>query len=429
MVYRAAAVIVAAVLISVGLSAQMPPGKKPTASKASTAKSGRRQLTIKQIEQLISIRTPDVVVAQEITARGVAETVTRQVVSWFQQKGAGPETAAALTRLIARATLALRTTSEAEVLVDGAPRGIAGHDGQLTLPDLDPGPHKIEIRQSNFHPHSSAIHLPPNQTTSLDAVLEWAVGFLTVTTNPSDAQIRVPGGVTAAGRVTRVAVPIGQAAVVASAPLRKTVTQMVTIEPGKEATISLSLPLDEAALQAMANQIHAAFRSQEYEVVLEQSARYFQTGARDRAVLADVALSYLERSGFAEFKKFAGEALAAGATLHIPLRHHHAGWNGSMHPAVLQLTAHTLRFQPEGRCNTEPFEGPLSQMHVGNRDTASVAVHRSLVSKERTVWAVNLVVPNPANPKKTTSINLVQGDGTSMGHANAIREFLQSLTR
>jgi hypothetical protein len=109
------------------------------------------------------------------------------------------------------------------------------------------------------------------------------------------------------------------------------------------------------------------------------------------------------------------------AALRFEMQHHHAGWNMSMHPAALLVTARTLRFQPAGNCNLAPFEVALSQVRIGNRQSV-------IGSSGHSVPAVNLIVPNPTNSKKETTINLAAERGyTSMAHV--IREFLETMTR
>jgi len=58
----------------------------------------RPPLTLTQIEQLISARTPDEVVAGEVAARGVGFIPTASIVSVLRQKGAGPRTLFSLER-------------------------------------------------------------------------------------------------------------------------------------------------------------------------------------------------------------------------------------------------------------------------------------------------------------------------------------------
>jgi hypothetical protein len=379
-------------------------------------------LSLAQVEKLISIRTPDSLVAQEIQSRGISDIVTSAVVSRLRARGAGGETVAAVTKLIARSTLVVLTTAGADVILDGSHAGTAGLDGRLAIPGLDPGTHVVQIQKVNFRARSEAVQLPPNQTTSLDGILDWAVGFLTVSSNAEDVRIQYTGGAAQMGRITRAAVPPGAITVVASAPLRKQVSQDVIIEPGKEATISLLPPWDDIAIAKLKNQIHASFRSHEYQTVIREAGRYLQTNARDKDVLAEVAISNLEVEKYPEFRRTASAALDAGATLQFQMQHHHAGFRLGLHPALLAVTSHTLRFQPEGSCNFEAFETPLDQ--IGTENGLNTVIARS---GNRSVYVVKLTLPNPSNAKKRITLNLAK-EPDDLLKMNVIRDFFLGLT-
>jgi hypothetical protein len=399
--------VAVAVGLTASLVAQAP--KKATRAKATSPK--QPGLHLKQVEQLISIRTPDSIVAQEIRGRGVLETVSKQVVETLRQRGAGPQTLSALRNLIPRATLVLKTTPGAEVTLDDVAAGVADTNGQLTISGAYPGAHTIEIAKVNFRARKTTVQLPPNRTTSLDETLEWAVGFLTVSTEPAGARIEVTGGITEAGRISHRAVPIGQVTVTATAPLRKTAAQNVLIEPGKESSLALALPLDPVALTAAANQIHRSFQSGAYQLVVRQSTQYLQAGVRDKDVLAEVALSNLQLLRVTEFSSLGREALVAGATLRFPVRHHHGGFNAGLHPAVLVVTARTLGFEPSGRCNFPAFEVAWNQV-------ARLDNPESLVLK--------ITVPNPSNPKKHSSMNFLPEENSRVP-IQAIFEFMSAV--
>jgi hypothetical protein len=294
----------------------------------------------------------------------------------------------------------------------------AGPDGVVALTGLEPGQHRLTVENSFYRPVLQTVTLKGRENTTVDIRLEWAVGFLTVNTNVPDAQIRVSGGQAQIGRILRMPVPVGQTTIVVTGPLRKAVSQTASIEPGKEATVSVSLDLDSGALTAMANQIQVSFRSKRYDAVIEQALPYLQTGTSDKEVLGVVALSYLELNRFGEFKSSAREALAAGAPLRFTLQHIHTGLNVTMHPAVLELTSGTLRFQPEGKCNFEPFEVPIDQVRVGNRTSV-------LLSFNERAWSINVIAPNPSNPKKEAALNFTTLRNQP-AQIDAIREVLSS---
>jgi PEGA domain-containing protein len=389
--------------------------KNPQPPKKAAPASDRR-LTIDQIRQLISIQTPDSAIAQEIQARGMKDEYNRGAVEQLRRAGAGSETVAALTRLLPVANLTVSTEPGATVRLDGTAQFQVGPDGVLTLSGLDPGSHQLAIQKQFFTAVTRTVELKGGTNSAVEAKLDWAVGFLTISVDVPDARIQVGNNPVQAGPINRMAVPVAAISVVATAPLRKTASQTVAIEPGKEASVAFAMVYDQAELDKMASQIHTLFRSKNYVGVLQQAGRYPQREGKDKDVIADVAISELETGRFAEFKSAAREALAAGAALRFDLMHHHAGLHIVLHPAVVQLKGRMLSFQPEGACNFEPFEVSLAQVKVGNKQFV-------IDSPNHSVPAVSLVVPNPSNPKKEATLNFVTRT-TIFAEAQAIRGFL-----
>ena len=417
-------------------------GKKAPPTKKTTSQPTDRKLSLDQIRKLIAIQTPDSVVAQEVQSRGISGDYGRHDIDGLRQQGAGSETIAALTRLLPLSTLTVRTEPGATVRLDGGSTALAGADGTATLSSIDPGRHQVTTEKQYFTSVSRAVELKGRETASVDIKLEWAVGFLSVATNVPDAQIRVSGAAPQNGRISRLAVPVGQASVTAVAPLRKSVSQTVMIEPGKEATVSLSLPVDEAAIAAMANQIHNSFRSRSYAAVIQQAGRYLQMGAQDKDVLSEVALSYFEMSNYTAFQEAARRALSSGATLQFEVMHHHLSLGGfgggNLHRAELLVSAETLGYKPLDRCNLPEFQTAIKEVHLGRREAA-------LLDKTRSVPVIDLNVPEPNNPKKQTNVNLSAGripEGIAAtktrssllfredrSKVDAIRQLLQSLVQ
>jgi hypothetical protein len=143
--------------------------------------------------------------------------------------------------------------------------------------------------------------------------------------------------------------------IVATASLRTPVSRTVAIEPGKEAALSIDLPLDQAQLAALAEAIHSSFRAQDYASVLSQADKYLQTGSRDRDISADVAVSYLETGSYAKFQDSARQALSDGATIHLGVTHRHSGLGGgALHPAEIELCQYRLKNGPLYRSKSEP---------------------------------------------------------------------------
>ncbi len=417
-------------LLPPGVIGQAKKKAQSTPKKDTGAQPADRRLSLNQIRRLVVIHTPDDVVAGEIQSRGIADDYGRREVDQIRQQGAGAQTVDAMLRALPVATLTVRTELGATVKLDAGSPVLAGSDGVATISNIDPGRHEVTIQKQYFTDVSRTVELKGREDALIEVKLNWAVGFLTASTDVPDAQIVVSGGPTQTGRIMHMAVPIGEATVVATAPLRRAVSQTVAIEGGKDATVSLSLPIDQGALSALANQVHASFQSHAYRDAVQQASRYLQTGARGKEVLADLALSYLEMSNYSAFQDSAQRALSAGATLHFDVVHLHSSFGvGTQHRAELRVSTDTLGYKPLDQCNLPEFQTPMKEVHVGKR-------------------GLDLGVPEPANPKKQTNVNLSAGSVPGIpegartakaklrasfredsGKVDAIRQLLLTLTR
>jgi hypothetical protein len=69
-------------------AAKNPAPKAGTSSKAADFPQGDRRLTLDQVRQLVTIRTPDNAIAQEIQSRGLNADFTRKDIEELRQLGA-----------------------------------------------------------------------------------------------------------------------------------------------------------------------------------------------------------------------------------------------------------------------------------------------------------------------------------------------------
>lgn len=248
------------------------------------------------------------------------------------------------------------------------------------------------------------------------------VANLTVVTEPG-ATLRLDGGapvtVGSNGKVTLDRIEPGQHQILLQKHLFMNVARDVELRPRENVTLPLALRVDESALNTAADKIHSSFKARLYQIVADEAALYLQAGARDKHVLLETAISYLEINRFAEFRTVASEALTAGGTLSLRLQHYHGGLRTGMHPAVLQLSTKGISFQPEGNCNFEQFDVPRNEVRLGSRLAIPISLNDS-------IWVVNLIVPNRSNSKKQQQINLTHDD---QRRVEAIRELLLLFTQ
>jgi formylglycine-generating enzyme required for sulfatase activity/diacylglycerol kinase family enzyme len=77
----------------------------------------------------------------------------------------------------------------AQILVDGEPKGTT----PATLEMLSQGTHTVALRMEGFEPWQEQAHIVPVETTAMEARLINSHGSLTITTEPSDAEVWLDG--------------------------------------------------------------------------------------------------------------------------------------------------------------------------------------------------------------------------------------------
>ena len=157
-----------------------------------------------------------------------------------------------LKQLVLTASLAIENaTREAEVLIDGTPRGNVGGDGSFSLNDLSPGEHDIALRKADFEDKqlSKAFTVgQPVRISGADGQLT-PFGTLEFRVTPQGASITYKRAEEAqthsAENGKAVRVRAGRYLVTATANGNRQRQETVPVEPGKAPLIDWTLPLEE----------------------------------------------------------------------------------------------------------------------------------------------------------------------------------------
>ena len=158
-----------------------------------------------------------------------------------------------LKQLVLTASLAIEgATREAEVLIDGTPRGNVGGDGSFSLNDLSPGEHTIALRKADFEDKQLSKPFTVRQTVRIsgaDGQLT-PFGTLDFRVTPPSASITYKRAEEAqthpAENGKAVRVRAGRYVVTATANGNRPRSETVPVEPGKAPLIDWTLPLEEA---------------------------------------------------------------------------------------------------------------------------------------------------------------------------------------
>jgi hypothetical protein len=135
----------------------------------------------------------------------------------------------------------------AQVLVDGHERGKTP-----IAVELDPGPHIVEVQTTGFSPARRQLTLRSGERTSVELGLTMLPARLTVETQPAGAEIAVGGRPRGRAPITLPLTP-GEAQVVATLPGHRDTRRAVTLLPGGDLRMVLTLPPRVAQLAVTAS--------------------------------------------------------------------------------------------------------------------------------------------------------------------------------
>jgi hypothetical protein len=172
-------------------------------------------LTVRQIEDLVSHGVPDSTMSTQIQRRGLAFSPTPALIESFRAKGCGPLTLAAIESSASRTSQALQDRGEArrprpvhgvgildvrtepgsDLLLDGRKARDAGQVNAdlVRLLDVASGNHELTARKAGFQDARVRFTLASSEEKQISLPLVWLGGFLTVSAKPTEAQIHISG--------------------------------------------------------------------------------------------------------------------------------------------------------------------------------------------------------------------------------------------
>jgi hypothetical protein len=301
---------------------------------------------------------------------------------------------------ITQALAVSSTPADCEVFVDDVARGRTDSTGRLRIENLVVGDHRITIRKPRFHEAVFQLLLAQEKEGDINAKLDWAVGFLTVRPNVSDAKIEVSGIGTFNGIVDNVDAQPGTYAVTATRPLYQPVNKQITVTPGEASNVSLELNPDPALRDRMVSLAQDAYSARDFTSAIEIASKLVSVDPINAQALRIMGQSYFSKNEFTAFTDYGSRAIAAGATVELELRHHHSFWGGSnMHMVRIVLTDKTISFDPQA---TQIKEGicPNPQFTVNLRVLAKADVS----GNQKNEVYLRLTFAEPENPKKTSTL-------------------------
>lgn len=290
------------------------------------------------------------------------------------------------------------TPPDCEIFVDDVLRGHTDASGNVRLAEVPVGDHRVTVRKARYREASFPLSVSADKEGQINAKLELAIGFLTVTTNAPNASIDISGVGHFASPLNRFECQPGAYSITISNPLYVTSRKEVSISAGQEAQLSVDLEADKDARFGWTAEALEAYSSKQYERAISLAKTVLSADPKHSQALTVLAQSYFMKDDFNSFTQFGSEAIEAGGSLEFPLRHNHGAGASVMHPVRLVLTAQALSFDPQLGpdvwCSNKPFTVSLKALGAaevsGNRDNEI---------------NLRLGFVDPNNPKKTTTLS------------------------
>jgi hypothetical protein len=378
---------------------------------AAPKKAASKPLTVRQLEHLIRQKSPDGLISMELLSRGLAGPVGRPLIDKLQQLGAGPQTVSALLHLLPKVKLTIRTVPGALAALDGAPVATAGESGEIVLA-IEPGNYELRVTMPHHNSVSIPVRLALDHPQVVQAPLEWTIGYLTLDTGSPDAKITIASVGEYQGRVEKLPVPVGPHQVHVTAPFRIGFSTVAVIEGGKTRDIPVRLEPDANAFEALSTEIQRSYANSDYMNAIAKGMAYVRHGGADPQALVAFALSQYQAGGFDAFLAIGAKALAAGAELTFPVNHRHSTLAFRRgHPAIIGVSATSVRYEPLEKCGTGPVSGPIAQV-------------RCSISSSEDSSTLTLVFPHPKHPTKTLELNF---EGPEPAKLEAIMRLIELL--
>lgn len=324
----------------------------------------RTALTQQQIERLIDLKSPDLMLAAEVSDRGLAFSLTHSILGSLRSRGAGPRTLQALSRFLSQARLTILTQPPApfgSIRVAGSSY-TADSEGRFVLTDLTPGSYNMTFRHERFQEQSYQIAVREGESTQ-EIRLQLARGWLTVMSRKGASRIEVEGLGSWTNEIRDLACEARVYRITVSEPYYLPWSKEVAVEPGQRTVITPDLVLDSTAVQLLELRAVEAIQTRNYHRAQDRASLLLelQPGAASALSMLATAQYYLNQHNKAIETGY--RALQGGASIEFQVLHHHQAIS-MIHPASVRLTAKEFSFDPQvahkSSCTFEAFRIPIS---------------------------------------------------------------------
>jgi hypothetical protein len=370
-------------------------------------------LTVAQLLRLIAARTPDKIVAAEVTERGIREAIDKALIESARKNGAGPATLAALERIRPKSVLSIKGTPGTNIAIDGARIGRIADDGTLTVPDLWSGRHDIEADLFEHTPEKRTVLLQPNKTSDLELRLTSLFGLVSITANVASATIDIDGVSRFRNSVSRQKLRAGQYALKVEAPYWKTHTETLGVIGGDVIERQIVLAPDREQLDSLLGRMRTSFSARNFRSTASDATSYLGVALEAdisgrTAALTMLASSQLQTGQYSEGVASGLKALGMGGTLSLDVVHHHGSGFVQPHRAMLTLSAYKLTYDPIESCTFGKGAVDMALVVVSSDRNLRLGVLAP--RSQGGTAAVQIKLPKPNKPNESYTLNFIDDD-------------------
>lgn len=274
------------------------------------------------------------------------------------------------------------------IILNGRPAGATNASGQLVLNALRPGQYILITRKTNYRDDQRTIEIEVGEGATVEVSLIALPGTLNVTTNVTDANIRIASMGEYVGQINDLTIAPGIYRIEVSRPGYQAATRSLEVLPGTPS--NLSIPLEPLPIEQALTLAEQSLRSRDYNtaIAISEVVLTNQPGNQRATVLTGYGHYYAGR--FNQSLLFLLAALSANSQIEIQVkRFQRESSSDALFSGQLVLRRGSIAFQSNERpdfnfsITTDKIYELKTELQKGGRINIRVGISRSVGQRER----------------------------------------------
>ncbi|HEU5340959.1 hypothetical protein [Edaphobacter sp.] len=367
-----------------------------------------QKLTLSQIEGLVSHGVPDSTMSAQIQKRGLAFSPTPALIESLRAKGCGHLTLAVIEASVSkasqpvdkrregrrpRATLGVgivdvRTEPGSDLLLDGKGVRDAGQvsGGLVRLEDVTEGNHLLTARKAGFQDAHVSFNLLNGEDKQISLPLVWLGGFLTVSAQPTEAQIHIRGPRAFDGSIEDAQCQAGSYTVTFSADGYLNQTRTFQIAAGEHHAEHAQLVVNPTFIAGSLADAKALLGAGNPAGAIEDARKVLKLSPADLKAEVILSEASFQAGDMNTFVNSGSGAIRKGEAVTVMLMHVHNFPYHMVHGTTMTISGsgiNVVAVPQISRCKIPPsiLFSQITQVEVRHDQTGSIELHISYLSK------------------------------------------------